>query len=112
MSIAGKKSSQGDEYQLHVALHWLIRLLEDNSIQGIQVNSVGLRHDPLFALDVVEELTSKLEREMKPHQIWHTKPLIAALKEILSEADETDDSELIQRAINLQDRFLRLDVYG
>jgi hypothetical protein len=70
------------------------------------------RRDPLFALDVVEELASKLEREMKPYQIWHTKPLIAALKEILSEADETDDSKLIQRAISLQDRFLRLDVYG
>jgi hypothetical protein len=38
--------------------------------------------------------------------------LIATLKEILSEADETDDSELIQRAINLQDRFLRLDIHG
>jgi hypothetical protein len=70
------------------------------------------RRDPLFALDVVEELTSKLEREMKPHQIWHTKPLIAALKEILSEADETDDPELIERAISLQDRFLRLDIHG
>lgn len=42
MSIAGKKSSQGDEYQLRVALHWLIRLLEDDSIQGIQVNSTGI----------------------------------------------------------------------
>jgi hypothetical protein len=70
------------------------------------------RRDPLFALDVVEELASKLEMEMKPYQIWHTKPLIATLKEILSEADETDDSELIQRAINLQDRFLRLDIHG
>jgi hypothetical protein len=34
------------------------------------------------------------------------------LKEILSEADETDDPELIQRAISLQDHFLRLNVYG
>jgi hypothetical protein len=44
MSIAGKKSSQGDEYQLRVALHWLIRLLDDDSdsIQGIQVNSTGI----------------------------------------------------------------------
>lgn len=49
---------------------------------------------------------------MKPHQIWHTQPLVAALKEILSEADESDNSELIQRAISLQDRFLKLDVYG
>ena len=42
MSSAGKRSSLGDEYQLRVALHWLIRLLEDNTIQSIQVNSTGL----------------------------------------------------------------------
>ena len=42
MSTAGKKSSQGDEYQLRVALHWLIRLLDDDSIAGIQVNSTGI----------------------------------------------------------------------
>ncbi|MBW4490345.1 MAG: ATP-binding protein [Trichocoleus desertorum ATA4-8-CV12] len=42
MSLAGKRSSQGDEYQLRVALHWLIRLLEDDSIRGIQVNSTGI----------------------------------------------------------------------
>lgn len=42
MSLAGKRSSQGDEYQLRVALHWLIRLVEDNTIQCIQVNSTGI----------------------------------------------------------------------
>lgn len=42
MSIAGKKSSQGDEYQLRVALHWLIQLLDNDSIAGIQVNSTGI----------------------------------------------------------------------
>jgi hypothetical protein len=68
--------------------------------------------DPLFALDVAEVLAEKLERNMKPHQIWHTQPLIAGLNEILREADETDDPELIQRAISLQDRFLRLDIHG
>ncbi|NER46009.1 MAG: hypothetical protein F6J92_04835 [Symploca sp. SIO1A3] len=40
------------------------------------------------------------------------KPLIAALNEILREADETDNSELIQRAIRLQDSFLELNVHG
>jgi hypothetical protein len=70
------------------------------------------RRDALSALDVVEVLSEKLEREMLPHQIWHTQPLITALNEIFSEAGETDDSKLIQRAISLQDRFLRLDVYG
>jgi hypothetical protein len=42
MSIAGRRSSLGDEYQLRVALHWLIRLLEDSTIESIQVNSTGL----------------------------------------------------------------------
>lgn len=44
--------------------------------------------------------------------LWRTEPLIAALNEILREADETDDPKLIQRAINLQDRFLKLDMRG
>ncbi|BCL39679.1 NACHT domain-containing protein [Nostoc sp. MS1] len=42
MSVAGKRSSLGDEYQLRVALHWLIRLIKDESIESIQVNSTGL----------------------------------------------------------------------
>ena len=42
MSIDGKRSTQGDEYQLRVALHWLIRLLDCDSIDGIQVNSTGV----------------------------------------------------------------------
>lgn len=70
------------------------------------------RRDPLFTLDLAEILAEKLETKMRSHQIWHTQPLITALNEILREADETDDPELIKRAINLQDRFLRLDIYG
>ena len=42
MSIAGKRSSLGDEYQLRIALHWLIRLLEGDTIESIQVNSTGI----------------------------------------------------------------------
>jgi hypothetical protein len=42
MSSQGRQSTRGDEYQLCVALHWLIRMLEDNSIDGIQVNSTGI----------------------------------------------------------------------
>ena len=41
MSIAGKRSDSGDEYQLRVAIHWLLHLLSDDAIDGIQVNSVG-----------------------------------------------------------------------
>jgi len=48
---------------------------------------------------------------MRHHSIGNPKPLMAALNEILREADETDNSELIQRAIRLQDSFLELNVH-
>jgi hypothetical protein len=73
------------------------------------------RRNPLSTLELLElteTLAEKLETTMNAQQLWHTEPLIVALNEILREADETDNSELIQRAINLQDRFLRLDVRG
>jgi hypothetical protein len=66
----------------------------------------------LFVLELTEALAQKLETRINASQLWQTQPLISALNEILLEADETDDPQLIQRAINLQDRFLRLGVYG
>jgi ATPase family associated with various cellular activities (AAA) len=42
LSSAGTKSTQGDYYQLLVALHWVIRLLGDNEIDYIQAESNGL----------------------------------------------------------------------
>ena len=55
MSLSGTRSSQGDEYQLRVALHWLIQLLTDENIKGVQVESVGVPgHDiPVSVDDVV-----------------------------------------------------------
>jgi hypothetical protein len=34
------------------------------------------------------------------------------LVEILREADETDDPTMIQRAIQLRDRFLKIELHG
>lgn len=42
MSIAARRSHRGDEYQLAVAVHWLIRLLSDPNIFSIQVDAVAL----------------------------------------------------------------------
>jgi len=70
------------------------------------------RYNPLLSLEIIETLVDKLEGKLQSHQIWHTEPLIAALNEILREADESDDSKIIHRAINLQDNFLRLDING
>src|SRR3990167_6051011 len=40
MSIAAKRSHRGDEYQLRVAVHWLIRLLSEDDLVWIQIDSV------------------------------------------------------------------------
>jgi hypothetical protein len=70
------------------------------------------RRDPLSALDFTETLVDKLEDKINQSSIWETKPLIVALNEIFREADETNDLHLIKRVIDLQDRFLKLNIYG
>ena len=43
MSIAGTRSHQGDEYQMLIAIHWLIQLLDEGEkIKFIQAESNGL----------------------------------------------------------------------
>ncbi|MBI3800512.1 MAG: hypothetical protein HY268_26490 [Deltaproteobacteria bacterium] len=66
------------------------------------------RRDPLAALKLTESLADKLEQRNQSQGFWPTEPLIATLIEILREADETDDATMIQRAIQLQDRLLKM----
>ncbi|MDF5714927.1 MAG: hypothetical protein PUP93_13840 [Rhizonema sp. NSF051] len=71
------------------------------------------RRNPISTLELTEALAEKLETTMSVNLWWHTEPLIVALNEILREADDlTNNSQFIQRAINLQDRFLLLDIQG
>ncbi len=43
MSRAGTKSNQGDDYHRQVALHWIIRLINnDDEISYVQAESSGL----------------------------------------------------------------------
>ena len=70
------------------------------------------RRNPLSAMELTEVLVEKFETTINAEIFWHTQPLIAALNEILREADERDDPQLIQRAISLQDRFLMLGISG
>lgn len=60
MSIAGTTSTQGDEYQLQVALHWFISLYLDSSIDYIQIESNGIpaSGEQVFIDDVVIEYSS------------------------------------------------------
>ena len=69
------------------------------------------RQDPLSALEKAEMLADILERQEGHHQMLLT-DLVAAFTEILREADETDNAALIKRAIDLQDRLLKLDLHG
>ncbi len=42
MSIAAIRSHRGDEYQVCIALHWLIHLLSEEDIEWVQVESIVL----------------------------------------------------------------------
>lgn len=77
----------------------------------LQWLSYESHRDPLFTLKLTEILAEKIEL-MGNARFSRTQPLISALNEILREADEIGEPQLIQRAINLQDQFLRLGIYG
>ena len=68
--------------------------------------------DSIAALDVCECLMERLEAGAADHSLFQGEPLVAALASILREADETDDEKMIQRAVRLQDQFLRMDING
>jgi hypothetical protein len=58
MSQAGARSERGDEYQLRVALPWIVRLWTDPSVVAVQVESLGMPGDAGVPLvdDIVVEL--------------------------------------------------------
>jgi hypothetical protein len=68
--------------------------------------------NPKATLETAEIMLDVLERRNEPPQIWSKDELLSALTAILREADESDDVDLIRRAIKLQDRLLMLNVHG
>ncbi|MBD1864233.1 MULTISPECIES: ATP-binding protein [Trichocoleus] len=111
----GKESSREViQHELALAfLNALPVLIERRNIHGfLEWLSYKAYRNPLSALEYLEILLKKLQEANNSHKIWNTKALITALNEILREADEASDPELIHRVINLQDEFLRLDISG
>ncbi|PSB30818.1 AAA family ATPase [Chlorogloea sp. CCALA 695] len=104
MSLAGKRSSEGDEYQLRVALHWLIQLVEDNAIQGIQVNSTGLpQQDYSVTVDDVVVIYAnghtcfiQAKKNQTGHDSWSLsdKELQKELCKARDQLETTKDSEV------------------
>jgi len=78
-------------------LKWLAYVAQDNL---------------LAALEAAEAMLTVLDRRSEPCNIWSKEFLLPALTAILREADQADDGTLISRAITLQDRLLRMNVYG
>uniref|UniRef100_UPI004055A11A AAA family ATPase n=1 Tax=Candidatus Electronema sp. TaxID=2698783 RepID=UPI004055A11A len=72
-----------------------------------------VQKDAAAGIEVCECLVEKLaESGAAVSQLWHSESLLSALKNILREADESDDADLINRAVRLQDQFLRMDIAG
>jgi hypothetical protein len=70
------------------------------------------RVNPLDALQLLELSALKLKGEVKSAWILDSEYTIMALKEIFAEVEDKQDTELINRAINLQDLFLELNING
>ena len=71
-------------------------------------------HVPLAALHLCEKFLDKIEAVDPSPRIFHGEGLISAYLQVMREADDPDthDSELIGRAVSLQDRLLKLNLYG
>jgi len=67
-------------------------------------------NEPFSALQVCENLLSRIEESKLQCHIWQGDKLISSAIRILREADLADDPDLISRAILLQDQLLRLNL--
>ncbi len=69
--------------------------------------------DAEASIEVCECLLKKIEgSNANINQLWDTEALLSALTSILREADESEDEAMINRAVRLQDQFLRMGLHG
>ncbi len=67
----------------------------------------------LMAIDPCEKLVESFARTDDLHlYMAESESFICALTEMLREANESSDEELIKRVLDLQDRFIDLGVSG
>lgn len=88
MSRAGTKSIQGDEYQKLIALHWLIKLIDnEDEIDFIEVESNGLpgKEEKITVDDIIikykdgQHLFIQAKKNQPRYQKWSIKDLKAEL---------------------------------
>lgn len=99
MSLAGVRSSRGDEYQLRIATYWVIQLLTDNELEGVQAESLGVPGDqaPPMVDDVVvlrkdgTRIYIQAKKNQKDFKAWSLQDSI--LKDELVKAREQLESD-------------------
>ncbi len=105
MSRAGTKSSQGDDYQRLVAMHWLIRLINDeDGIYCIQAESNGLPaiDEKISVDDIVVVYTDghrrhiQVKKNQPQNRAWSLsdQSLADELPKIRDQLESKDDSIL------------------
>ncbi|OOZ38055.1 hypothetical protein BOW53_16665 [Solemya pervernicosa gill symbiont] len=82
---------------LHEFLNWLV-YKSDTS--------------PDTALAITEQMLSMIKHREEPCHIWKSEEITNILASLLREADASDNLELIERTINVQDRLLELGTFG
>lgn len=103
MSIAARRSHRGDEYQLDIAVHWLVRLLHEDDLDWVQVDSVVLPGD--IELVLVDDVVACLKDgtfkycQAKVHQIDRREWSIADLKAELIKARDQLERDTSGKAI-------------
>ncbi len=72
--------------------------------------SIYVMYDFLGVLEIFEVLLDRLSQADEPVHFYRSDDLVVALKVMLQEADMSDDIELIDRILSLQDKFIGLGV--
>jgi hypothetical protein len=90
----------------------LFKLVKLDRFDISQYLSELSKTDPLEALRLSELLGKKSKVESDMGLSSNSRYLMRTLKAIFAEAEQSQDGELIDRAIALQDLFLELNVYG
>jgi len=96
MSKAGTFSSQGDDYQRVIAINWIIKLIADNSIEYVQVESNGLAgiHEKVTVDDIVVVYVDGKRRHIQAkknqtqERSWSIKDWGSELPKILSQLEQ------------------------
>lgn len=99
MSRAGTKSSQGDDYQLKIALHWLLRLLSDDDIDYVQAESNGLpKIDEKVSVDDIVVVYKdgkrrhiQAKKNQSNHRAWNLSDLKDELPKIRDQLEVNEE---------------------